>query len=224
MFLKKLGLFNSRCAVCFCPLSEGILCPDCAALLAPDKSAVCPVCLKPLPITGECGFCLEHARPWRKAAFYGAYEGKLREIILAWKFGDELGYGRLMRNFLHAACELHTLSKPDLILPVPMSADGLKRRGYNQARELCRGLDKKLGGRIAADMLQKIRKTKQQAELSGRRRRKNLLGAFFAKPAGGKTILLVDDILTTGSTLEECAAACLQKGAASVEVLVLART
>lgn len=224
MFLKKSRFLNLRCAVCFCPLDDGILCPDCADSLAPDKTAVCPVCLKPLPITGKCGFCIEHARPWRKAAFYGVYEGKLRQILLAWKFGGELGYGRLLRNFLHTACELHTLAKPDLILPVPMSADGLLRRGYNQAWELCRGLNKKLGGRIAANMLQKIRKTQQQAVLSGLRRRKNLVGAFAVSPIAGKRILLVDDILTTGSTLEECAVTCLQKGAASVEVLVLART
>ena len=75
-----------------------------------------------------------------------------------------------------------------------------------------------------ADMLQKIRRTKQQAMLSGRRRRKNLVGAFAVSPIAGKRILLVDDILTTGSTLEECAVTCLQQGAESVEVLVLART
>ncbi len=214
-----------RCQACGRSLAEdnGLLCPVCFDMLYPVSSAVCPVCLLPLPVTRVCGFCLERPRPWLRGAFYGGYAGHLRELILAYKFSGQLGHGMLLRYFLRQACLLHELSRPDLIFPVPMTADSLRRRGYNQAWELCRGLAQTIGGRESFSFLRKIRFTPAQAVLSREERRGNLAGAFEARPLSGERILLVDDVLTTGATLEECARACLRAGAGSVEVLVLAR-
>ncbi|PIE68387.1 MAG: phosphoribosyltransferase [Deltaproteobacteria bacterium] len=128
-----------------------------------------------------------------------------------------------MRSFLQQAFVSHALSRPDLILPVPMTPAGLRRRGYNQAWELCRGLAPKIGGRESASFLRKVRSTPAQTILLREERRRNLAGAFAVSPLAGARVLLVDDVLTTGTTLEECTRTCLRAGAGSVEILVLAR-
>ncbi len=214
-----------RCQVCGLPLAgrKGALCPACFDELRPAVEPVCPVCLLPLPVTEVCGFCLERPRPWKRGAFYGVYAGRLRDLLLAYKFSGRLEHGTLLRFFLRQACLSHHLSRPDLILPVPMAPASLRQRGYNQAWELCRGLARTVGGKESASFLRKIRSTPVQAALSREERRRNLAGAFEALPLSAERVLLVDDVLTTGSTLEECARTCLRAGASSVEVLVLAR-
>ncbi len=105
----------------------------------------------------------------------------------------------------------------DCILPVPLFADRLRERGYNQAYLLCQRLAAALSLRCRNDYLERIRSTSQQARLKGVARQRNVRGAFAASEAvGGLSLLLVDDVLTTGATLRECAAALRAKNARAV--------
>ena len=163
---------------------------------------------------------------------HGPYGGALREVVLGLKFGGRLGGLALAGELLWHAWELHAArpggldpSGPDLVTAVPLYRWRLVRRGYNQGLELARLSAARLDVPLAPGALRKTRTTAPQSRLTARERARNLDGAFAADPAvvAGRSVLLVDDVMTTGSTLEASARALRAAGATRVEALVLAR-
>jgi ComF family protein len=152
------------------------------------------------------------------------FEPPLREGIHAFKYE---GTPQLASTFAHSMFEAWRVSglAADLIVPVPLHASRLRERGFNQSELLVKHLNRTTGIPIEPKVLRRIRHTQQQAHLSAAERKANVRDAFIADAslANGKHILLVDDVLTTGATLAECATALRSAGAQNVLALTLAR-
>lgn len=228
-------LAEERCPGCGRVTAAGgqALCPDCLAALAGPGAASGPRCLscgEPLPGDAPCARCLEKPRPWSLLLAYGPYDGPLRELILAYKFQGRLDLGRRLQECALAAFEAGAEQSPELatvsaIVPVPLHPRRLLARGFNQSRELARLLASRRGLPLLSGAIRRVRRTTPQMELAREARAENIRGAFAVDAArvAGAHLLLVDDIATTGATLEECARTLLAAGAARVDALVLAR-
>jgi ComF family protein len=172
-----------------------------------------------------CGHCRLDPPPWERLHFHGPHAGVLRRLIIDYKFNGGLGRTRLLATLAADAFVRGGGPAPDLVVPVPLHVRRLLGRGYNQSTELARVLGRALSRPVARAALVRTRHTVPQTRLGMRERRENIRDAFAASPeqVSGRTILLVDDVYTTGATLTECARTLLGAGAAGVEVLVLAR-
>jgi len=173
-----------------------------------------------------CGACAEARPAYDRARSALRYDDGSRGLILAFKHGDRLhgapAFGDWMRR---AGAAL--LADADLLMPVPLHWTRLLSRRYNQAALLAHAIHRADGPRVAPDWLTRRRRTPSQGELGPEGRLRNVRGAFRLKP--GKSvrnlkIVLVDDVLTTGATLEECARVLKRAGAARVDALALARS
>lgn len=224
-------LFPPHCLACGLALADHtlpLLCAACQSRLVPVTSPLCRCCGTPFT-TGRdhlCGACLRRPPSFALARSAFVYQEPLAGLILKLKFRRQLAG---LASLAHLACRTDgfaTLARPDLVVPVPLHRDRLKKRGYNQALLLARQC---FGGSVPvlADVLRKDRATPSQSRLSGAARRRNLSGVFsVAHPeliAGGK-ILLFDDVFTTGSTTAACSQALCKAGAARVEIFTLARS
>ena len=177
-----------------------------------------------------CARCQASPRPWGRVLVYGEYEGRLKDMILGYKFSARLDYGRRLQECALAAFEAGLAAHPELsgceaLVPVPLHPRRLLARGFNQSRELARLISARRGLPIWQDALVRVRRTTPQMRLARGARAENIRGAFAgrAELVAGRQLLLVDDIMTTGATLEECARALLHAGAKRVDVLALAR-
>ncbi|WP_027190434.1 ComF family protein [Fundidesulfovibrio putealis] len=230
------SLAGARCRVCGLVTSGPGLCEACAKELRPRLTDYCPGCGALCETAGQppslCGACRAAPRPWTGMAFYAEYGGPLRRAILRLKFGGGLAGLGLLAELARHAYSLHRERPggldpmgPDLVVAVPMHWRKLLRRGYNQSQELARAVAGPLGVPVAGRALRKIRHTSPQSRLKAKERRTNLAGAFEAdrELVGEKSVLLVDDVMTTGATLDAASRALLESGARRVDVLVLAR-
>lgn len=237
---SALGLNQDRCLHCLRPFSSAIaahpnaapapespLCPQCSDLLAPYVGPRCPRCGIPPsdPQAGNsiCGACLQNPPPWSGAAFYGIYQGALRHTLLRLKFDGHLYLAPLLGNFLLES--VSCLPRPDVIVAVPQHPAHLRRRGYNQAHELARALHSLSGLPVSSRLLSRPVPGQEQAHLGAKDRRSNVRHSFAALPeARGLHVWIVDDVMTTGSTMNAAASALLAGGAARVDVVFAART
>ena len=236
--LRGLGLLERRCAHCLAPFTprEGeAFCPACLPQLAPYQGAACPRCGLPLPAADRnaapsvpCGHCLADPPPWSAILAYGLYEGALRDCLLRLKFSGELplagALGGLLARRLPVA--LPGAPAPDCVLAMPQHPAHLRERGYNQAHELAAALCRERGLPLRHDLLWRTRRVRPQAGLDAAHRLANVRGSFAAHAhrLAGAHCWLLDDVMTTGSTARAACAALLDAGAASVSLLVMART
>lgn len=226
---KALGLTKGRCPVCgtLRDNEEGPLCRRCEKELRPRQGGHCPRCGLFFGSDTDgvhlCSDCRMHPRPWERLYFHGRHDGKLRDLILAYKFNRGLHVSRLLQDMALAAFERNCNTQPDLIIPVPLHRKRLLWRGYNQSLELARRIATVHDIALDASALERTRHTIPQTQVEAGERRRNIRGAFTAnrKKVEGKSILIVDDVLTSGATLEECAKTLRGAGATTVEVLVL---
>ncbi|MFW5501197.1 MAG: ComF family protein [Maridesulfovibrio sp.] len=173
-----------------------------------------------------CISCQTVPRNFSRLYFYGMHQGLLREMLLDWKFNNQYGYNEIFGQFISSLCtNLPKASHPDLIIPVPLHSSRLRERGFNQSMILARYAASTLKADLPDQALLRERKTVPQTRLSGAERRTNLHTAFTASSSivADKRILLIDDVYTTGSTVDECARTLLEAGAARVEVMTLSR-
>lgn len=213
------------------------LCPECARALSPRRGGYCPKCgglsADPGAPPLVCAVCRVRGRPWDGFAFHGRYEGLLRDMILGFKFHGRLGQGRLLAGFL-ADAYLRAAGEgagampprgPDGIVPVPLHPRRLAWRGFNQSLELARLLARTLDLPVLPHALARIRDTTPQSQLPGPKRLENIQGAFAGDPeaVAGRRLLLVDDVMTTGATVETAVTALRRAGAVRVDVAVVAR-
>lgn len=242
-FGLALGLTRGRCLVCGIPALRSAerlprLCPECLALLAPRVAGFCPLCGEmerdAAASIRPCRVCQQRAAgqfrtlPWQGFCFYGEYFGPLRACILAFKMRGRLGLGCLLQGLMLEGWRRNSwrLARPELIVPVPLHPQRLRMRGFNQSVELARPVARKLKLPLALCVLRRVRHTIPQFQLDPSQRASNIRGAFAADAArvASRRVLLVDDIMTTGATLEECASVLRMAGASRVDVMVLART
>ncbi|EGB14671.1 phosphoribosyltransferase [Pseudodesulfovibrio mercurii] len=229
---RALGLRAGRCPVCASVMADGsrTLCPACAGELPLRTGGLCPACggmsgREEDPPT-LCPECRLDPPPWDRLYFHGRYTGLLRELILGYKFRDRFDRDRLLGALGVAAFEARGGLVPDAVVPVPLHGRRLAWRGFNQSLEIARGLARHLDRPLLVHGLTRTRNTPPQTRFGLRERQANIKGAFAADPAlvRGRRLLLVDDVYTTGSTLNECARTLLRAGCTGLDVLVLART
>ncbi len=200
-------------------------CTFCRRLLRSGESGMCGDCARDLPYTGS--------KAKRSGDFFRVcvsplfYEGNVREAILRFKFRDATTYASLFGKLI-ADCIRENLSDSyDLISWVPLSAKRLKKRGYDQAMLLAMAAALELDD-VAVETLVKHTDVPEQSGMgSPEKRRANISGSYRASDPeliAGKRVLLIDDIVTTGSTLSECARTLLGAGAKEVVCATLART
>jgi ComF family protein len=222
-------LYPPRCLVCNL-LGESGLCARCAAQIIPVTAPYCPLCGQTLaPDDGGCSHCRRRRPAYACARSMGAYDGVLRHAIHQFKYRDrpQLGIplGLLLTAFARQHAPVLNGLRFDAILPVPMHPVRQRLRGYNQSARLAQVAGVELGLPLSVEALVRIRPTRPQVGLSADARRTNLRGAFAVKRAEwvrGKTLLLIDDVVTSGSSLYECSVTLKAAGASAVYALTLA--
>jgi ComF family protein len=219
-------LLAPRCIVC--DLEEGDpLCPGCARDYFTADAPRCPTCALRLPAArGEerCGNCLRSPPGFDGTVALADYAPPVDRMIAALKFGGRLplaeSFGRLLARAARQA-----LQDADAVCPVPLAFERQSERGFNQAQEIARRVAADSGRRLRTDILLRIRHTSAQMDLALDERRRNVRGAFVARgDVSGMRVAVVDDVKTTGATLDEVAAALKSAGAARVTNLVVSRT
>lgn len=219
-------LYPPVCLVCGLSGRPGLdLCAGCEADLEPlaQRCRRCGIELvRSVELCGRCTTRLPHFT----AAWPGyAYRGHVERLVQRFKFQGDLAAGRVLATIYARRLAAMAAPRPDLMVPVPLHPRRRLRRGFNQAALLARDLGAELGGLPWMEVLRRRRSTAAQSDLPADRRRGNVRGAFALRhwPDGARYIALVDDVMTTGSTLDECARVLLRAGAARVDVWIVAR-
>jgi len=192
----------------------------------PVAAGHCRRCGLELPRTIEaCGECIAHPPPFDATRSGFAYRAPVASLVQRFKFEGNLAAGRVLARALAERLAESKAARPDAMIPVPLNWRRHWRRGFNQSELLCRDLSRHFGGLPWVDALQRARPTVTQSELPAERRAGNVRGAFAVGrlPPGLAYAVLVDDVMTTGSTLRECARVLKRAGVARVDVWVVAR-
>ncbi len=176
-----------------------------------------------------CGLCRRAAPPFRRAVAYGPYEGALRDLLHLFKYQQVRPAGAALARLIAQAVPNLPLPDAFLVVPVPLWPGKRRTRGFNQAEELARSFVRSRqdsGIQLDTTSLVRRRETASQTGLTRHQRRANLRGAFaVTRPdrVRGRTVLLIDDVMTTGTTAGECARVLLRAGAREVFVATVAR-
>jgi ComF family protein len=228
-------IFPPTCILCGAAGDSGLdLCAGCRAEL-PRIGIACIRCAQPLPEavlatpmdTGGplCGPCRRRPPPFVRTHAAYRYEQPLPALVGGLKFRRQLNTLRLMSLLLAESLADSAGDRPQGIVPVPLHPQRLRERGYDQALELARIVGRRLALPVLDGVCERVRSTPPQAELEARARKTNLRGAFQATtPLGGVHVAVLDDVVTTGSTVGEVAQVLRRAGAARVDVWCLART
>lgn len=228
-------VFPAICPVCESALGAGRrdpLCGECwqtMPRLTPPWCARCGLAFPtfgPLanPTIGDCHACRVEppAFAWARAAV--DYDGPAREALQAFKFGGRRLLARPLAQLIVDTPEAERAIRADALVPVPLAPARERERGFNQAAVLAERLAPRFGVPVRAAWLARTRLTAPQTELSAAERRSNVRGAFAAARAvRGRSIVVIDDVFTTGATVSECARALAAAGAREVGVLTVAR-
>jgi ComF family protein len=207
-------------------------CPDCWGTLPRLSPPWCPRCGLPFasPValrhspTHLCAACREHEPPYDRARSAVAYEGVAATAIHVMKYQRRRLLARPLGELLLPMADM--LGPVDGVVPVPLHVERLREREFNQALALARTVSRETGWPLRWALLERIRPTRAQVGLDAVERRRNVRRAFRVRDddaAQGARLLLIDDVMTTGSTVHECARVLKRAGAASVQVLTVAR-
>jgi ComF family protein len=214
-------LFSGSCFLCR-GKADDILCAQCDADLPRLAGELCPRCALASPRSAVCGRCLTQAPQYDATVAALAYDFPADILVQALKFRGELALAPFLGGLL-AKCISN--KSADCIIPVPLSAARLRERGYNQALEIARAIASATGARLAPELCERARDTPAQMHLPLAERAKNVRGAFHCpRLVAGVKVAVLDDVMTTGATLDEIAATLKRAGAARVENWVVART
>lgn len=222
-------LLAPACVLCGVEAAGARLCTDCMALLEHNDSA-CARCAQPLPIAAPlCGRCLQR-QPAFDAAWAGyLYRAPFDHLVQRLKFNASLAVGRALSPAWSTRLRDHLRARdaapPDVLIPIPLHRSRLRQRGYNQALELARDLGNALAIPVQAQALSRTRATAPMPGMDLVSRRRNVRGAFAVSTESAlpSRVALIDDVMTSGATLNEAAKVLKRAGVAWVEVWVLSR-
>ena len=219
-------VFPPRCVSC--KRGGHVLCPTCLALLQPAMLPRCAHCCGRIDADGTCRSCRYHPLRISGLRAFGHYEGSLRACIHALKYDGVTRLAQPLGHLLARTYYMHRLHA-DLLIPVPLHSERQRQRGYNHASLLAAACAREIDIPVREDIVMRQRATTAQVGLGPQERRQNVAGAFRcpsafpSQPLAGRRVLLVDDVCTTGATIEACAAPLFAAGARSIWGLVLAR-
>jgi competence protein ComFC len=199
-------------------------CRGCQASITRIVSSICPHCGEPTQNNLACQRCRENPPAYRALRSCAEFGGPLREALHRLKYQRDLGLGEALGRLLVE--QIGTMGwKVDLIVPIPLGRKRMKERGYNQADLLARPLALATGSQYSTRAVRRERETVTQVGLGVRERLENVSGAFLAEKqlVSDRTVLVVDDVATTGATISACASALTAAGASGVYGLTLAR-
>ena len=230
------------CISCDRPLSEQVegaiaICNDCAEDIVWVTGLCCEKCGRPLAKENRSKLCSDctagSSHFYRRGYASVVYTGTVREMVRDMKYRDKAWHADTLvsvmtdRYFKLADPETGELPCHDYIVPVPMNAKKKAKRGYDQAALIAQGLSTRIGTPCLVNAIKRVRETKAMSSLSEEERRQNLKGAFsipfdMVYIIEGKSIMLVDDVYTTGSSVSACAEVLLAAGAENVDIFVFA--
>jgi len=224
-------LFPPCCAACrarlFAPAGDH-LCHDCLESIRLIEPSICTVCGQPFHgpqgTDHTCGQCIKNPPSFKTARSVFQYQGSVRILIHRIKYNDD-GHALMALSSLAREHVLLDYVKPDMVIPVPLHSKRLRKRGFNQSLRLAGAIFPHIPLRV--DILTRTLNTKPQTELSMKERHRNVKNAFEVAsplPEGVKTILIIDDVYTTGATVRACAKTLKKAGAKEVHVFTVART
>ncbi|MCG8548753.1 MAG: ComF family protein [Alphaproteobacteria bacterium] len=221
-----------RCPSCGIVVeAQGTLCADCWKGLTLLAEPCCDRCGYPFPYAVPpgtlCGACTRQPPAYDRARAVFRYDDASRQLVLRFKHADDTYAAPFYGRWL-ARTGAGLLADTDLVAPVPLHRWRLLSRRYNQAALLARSVVRVVDRPLAVDLLQRVRHTPSQGRLSATARRRNIRGAFALRSGwrasvADRRIVLVDDVLTTAATVDECARVLRRAGAARIDVLTLAR-
>ncbi len=219
------AIYPRRCLLCgSAGCSELDLCPACISMLPRNRQA-CRCCGSSLEVAGMvCGSCQRKPPPFHLSHIPYRYEAPLDYLLPRLKFRQKLYLAPLLGALIAEALQERCEPLPEVLLPVPLHPGRLRERGYNQALEIARSVSRQLAIPLALDLCTRRRSTQAQTSLSGAERRRNLRGAFAVRTGQLPLhVAIVDDVVTTGATVEELARTLRRAGVAMVEVWACAR-
>jgi ComF family protein len=222
--------FPPSCLSCGISLQHSsiLFCDSCLRKIKFISEPYCPCC-GILFSSGEnhlCALCLKKNWSFTRARSVLVYNDTAAKAILGLKFGGRKAALKTFRKFKEQCSPCRDLVIPDSIIPVPLHSNRLRQRGFNQSLLLARAFYPEEKEKIKKTALKRRRDTAPQTGLDGSSRRKNMRDAFLVQKEAdvyGKKIVLVDDVFTTGTTVNECARVLKQAGAVRVDILTLAR-
>lgn len=229
-------LLPAQCALCGAGCPE-LLCPPCRAqYLAPGQGQArprCRQCANPLAgidVAQLCGRCLRQRPAYDATVTAFDYAPPADQLLLQLKFGARLALAPLFAQLLHVAIQQQTAwDAPQLLCPVPLGPARLAERGFNQALEIARPLARLLDVPLQPRLALRVRETRAQSGVAPQERQANLARAFAIAPEHGAFLQgchvgIVDDVMSSGHTVNALASACKSAGAARVSILAVART
>lgn len=235
-------LLNDVCDIIFPPQCLGceevinqsrrhFFCPDCFEKINFINNNFCPICGLPFLVSPAgnhiCGSCLENKPGYSQARAVAGFETVIMDAIHKFKYGRNISTGyalaSLMADFSFPDFDISDCS---LLIPVPLHIKRLRERGFNQSLILANQISKKFKIPVDFSVLKRCKFTLTQTGLNKAEREKNIKGAFIvadSKKISGKKIILIDDVFTTGATINECSKILLKAGAQKINVLTLSR-
>ena len=220
-------LFREDCLLCSDAAGRiSNLCDACLSdLLLLGHS--CPICSRSMPVRTLCNDCSARMPAFQSTLAPYQYAGAVKYLIGRAKFDSNLAATLSLGELLAGWLKLNLLSRPDVLIPVPLHPSRLRHRGYNQATEVAKVVSKQLGIAVRGNFCERVRDTQPQSEMvDGRARRRNVRGAFSCRNSAGElgSVALVDDVMTTGATLRELAVQLVKAGVSDIQVWVVSRT
>lgn len=214
-------MLPQSCLLCLADSGDQLLCPTCRGSLPRLAATGCPTCAAPTPHGETCGACLKNPPHFDATIAAFAYAFPMDKLVQQLKYAHRLA----IADFFAGELLARELPAVDLIAPLPLSPHRLRERGFNQAVEIARPMARALGLPLLLDGCLRIRDTAPQAMLPWKERRKNVRHAFACTiDLSGKSLLVVDDVMTTGASLDEFARTLKDHGAARITNCVAART
>lgn len=215
------SLPEQPCVLCGAPSQTAAWCAACDAVLPYLPTAHCPVCALPTWDGATCGHCLHKPPHFKRTVAAFSYAFPLDKLVLAFKYSEKLH----LSNSLGDRLAQGVLVRPDCIVAMPLHRLRLRERGFNQSLQLARRIGQRLDLPVLPHACQRLRNTASQSTLPWKERSKNMRKAFSSTAeVSGKHVAVVDDVMTTGATLNELARALLNAGATEVSAWVVART
>jgi ComF family protein len=227
-------IFPPRCPACaeiINPPANRIFCSPCQEKIKFITGSICPVCGIPFLSSSApshiCGNCLETKTYYSQARAVASFETVIMDTIHKFKYGRNIAVGETLCSLM-AGFSFPDFEYPgdSLLIPVPLHIKKLRERGFNQSLLLANALGAEHKLRVNFSLLKRCKSTLTQTGLNKKAREENIKGAFIVtdkKMVAGSDIILIDDVFTTGATINECARTLLRAGAQKVTALTLAR-